>query len=117
MRQGVLNGDSLLRIKRLIWDGMRMWAAEQYYMRTHQRLCEEVDSEGVGVRIQFFEAALLLERHIADIFLGTARSDAVKLLDGGSAEDVEDFGQLVVAQPSIIVILGANRSLRDDAMK
>jgi len=66
-------------------------------MLTGESLGEEVDSQWVGVREQRLERPLLAERHGTDVVLGPSRRDGVELFNGRGAKDIEDEGQLVVA--------------------
>lgn len=65
---------------------------------TCQCLCQEVDRKWVRLRVQRLKRPLLAERHGADVVLGTARGDGVKLFDCWGAKHVEDERQLVVAE-------------------
>lgn len=67
---------------------------------TYQSLCQEVDSERVGVGEELGEGFALAEGQCTDIVPRPPCGDGVELVERGRAQDVEDKGELVVIVPT-----------------
>jgi hypothetical protein len=61
-----------------------------------QTLLQQIDRERVRIGVQTLEGFLLLKGEGAEVVSTALGTDGVEVVEGGSAEDAEDQGELMV---------------------
>jgi hypothetical protein len=61
-----------------------------------QTFLHEVDSQRFGFRVHLGKLLLFLEWKSSEIISGSVRVDLVEVVERGSAEDIEDEGELMM---------------------